>query len=324
MDLSVIIIYANEGQELLRECLKSVYSSLGNISTTPLENLALKGEDEGGFSIQHLGPLGTLRLEPLGGLHFEVIVINNSAEKTEGLKKDFVNLVWIENGKNYGVSHTRNQGAKLARGRALIFLDTDQMSLDGAIEKMYTYLIQHSDIGALSPQVVLPDGRVQVTWGELPSLSYLFIETLCLPMRGDFDPRDGFYDFLSGGGTMIKREVWQEVGDYDQKFFYGWEDTDWCKRAGAAGVKLFYFPEAKFLHLLHQGADKIGARQTEFYLSAIYYYRKHYGFFTGSLVWLWILIFSLSRIGLSWFKKQGRGPRGLNWRLVKSIIAQKP
>lgn len=117
---------------------------------------------------------------------------------------------------------------------------------------------------------------------------------------------------------MVKREAWIKTGEYDESFFYGFEDTDWCKRAYSKGVRLFYYPEAEMLHLLHQSSRAGNARQTDFYASEVHYFRKHHGKLVGSLVKLFIIAFSSIRLAALFLMPGKRESR----KIVKDLIGK--
>ena len=142
---------------------------------------------------------------------------------------------------------------------------------------------------------------------------------LNIPGR-QFDTREGFVDFLGFGGLMLKKEAWQRVGGCDERFFYGFEDTDWCKRASGKGVKLYYYPKAYSLHLLHQSVKANSGRQVEFYLSEVYYYGKHHGALAAMSVRSLIIVFCCLRICVSFFRPQGASKRKTLGRLLKKLI----
>lgn len=55
-------------------------------------------------------------------------------------------------------------------------------------------------------------------------------------------------DWISGCGIMVRRQVVEEVGAIDARYFYYWEETEWCIRAGRAGWRILHVPTAKLWH----------------------------------------------------------------------------
>ncbi|MCM8832032.1 MAG: galactosyltransferase-related protein, partial [Candidatus Omnitrophica bacterium] len=128
-------------------------------------------------------------------------------------------------------------------------------------------------------------------------------------------------DFLTGGCLLVRRKTWEIVGGFDENFYlYGWEDADWCKRAKEKKVKLIYFPEAEFLHLLHKSS--LNLRAVEFYLSGIYYFKKHFGRAYAFFTLIFIFLFSIFHIFILVIKGK-KDKKILILRLIKSLLKLK-
>jgi GT2 family glycosyltransferase len=294
IELSILIVFSTEEKELLIECLERIYNSVEHIS-------------------------------------FEVIIVNNGGVDIDELYGKFKNLKIVKNAINLGIGKARNQCFLESKGKVVQFVEPDIFVVNRTIEKMYKCLIEHKDIDGLATKVILEDGRMTYNFGYLPSLKYPFCEFFNIPERRAEDLDKIFkynhlqqVEFLGGAGVMLRREVLYKVGLYDERFIYGWEDTDFCYRAKKKGVKLFYYyphddENMKFIHLLHQGAKRTHGRQIDFYISEIYYFRKHYGYVVGSIVKLFITIFTLLRILVSFLKLHRAEVRRICWRLICKI-----
>ncbi|HHT9125914.1 MAG TPA: glycosyltransferase family 2 protein [Candidatus Brocadiia bacterium] len=87
-------------------------------------------------------------------------------------------------------------------------------------------------------------------------------------------------DYISGTALMIKKEVIEQIGLLDERFFAYFEDWDWCIRAQKQGFKCVYVPDAV---IWHKGSSTIGFKSPSYYyymtLSRILFARKHLGRF---------------------------------------------
>jgi GT2 family glycosyltransferase len=254
-------------------------------------------------------------------LDYEIILVNNSQEKLDFLKETFKNVRILNNKRNVGVAKARNQGAGKARANTMFFIDLDIIVKNETIKRMYSYLCNNPEVHGLAPKLILPDGELQYNFGPLPSLTYPVCEILCISINKHKKAEAGIYPFLGFGCLMLRRDAWLKVGRFDENFFYGFEDTDWCNRAQSRDIKLLYYPELHVLHLLHQSVKGSGGRQVDFYIGEVYYYKKHHGKFLGVLVKISIIIFSSLRLIFSFFKPQRKAStRHLLIRLIKSLI----
>lgn len=242
-------------------------------------------------------------------IDFEVIVVdNNSADSSvEMIKKEFPQVVLIENKDNRGFGKANNQGLKIAKGDYLMFLNTDVIVLDGALNKLVNYLDQHLDVMMVGPRLLNKDLTFQHACrrtlpNPLNSFFHLFGLTKIFKnnkfvnqyKQYNSDPEiTAPTEALSGAAMLFRRQVYQEIGGFDEVFFMYGEDLDFCKRVLDKGWKTVYVSEAKIIHF---GGQSSGKRRTKsllnFYEAMWLYYKKHfykkYGILIGSIVWLGI------------------------------------
>jgi hypothetical protein len=84
-------------------------------------------------------------------------------------------------------------------------------------------------------------------------------------------------DWVSGAAICIRREVWEQVGGFDERFFMYAEDIDWSLRAQQAGWKVYYVPDAMIVHRIGRSSDQRPFPMViEFHRSMARFYRKHY------------------------------------------------
>jgi GT2 family glycosyltransferase len=84
-------------------------------------------------------------------------------------------------------------------------------------------------------------------------------------------------DWLSGAGLMVRRKVLEEIGPFDERFFFYMEETDLCKRARAAGWLVVFVPTAVIIHHGGQSEGKVrgGLLTLSGTLSELRYFTKH-------------------------------------------------
>ncbi|MBI4981956.1 MAG: glycosyltransferase family 2 protein [Candidatus Omnitrophica bacterium] len=249
------------------------------------------------------------------GISYEIIFINNSTQPLL-LPAD---LIVINNPNNVGIAKARNQGVAIAKSSVIFLLEPDIIVSDLCVKKMFNFLMSRKDISAIAPKLISLDGSLQYNFRNLPSIFYPIYEILSIPVRNQ-KTQEGFYDFLGLGSLMFKKESWERVGPCDERFIYGFDDTDWCRRAKQKGLKLYYYPIAQAVHLLHKSVAASGGRQVDFYLCEVIYYTKHYGFLIGFLLKVFIILFSLLRILVLTFKPSRRATRDLLFELIKRLV----
>ena len=242
-----------------------------------------------------------------GGFDFEVIVVdNNSADNSaEMIKKEFPQVALIENKDNLGFGKANNQALKIAKGDYLMFLNTDVVVLDGAINKLVNYLDQHADVMMVGPRLLNKDLTFQHACRRMlpnPINSFFHLFGLTKIFKNSkfvneykqyaVDPEiTGPTQALSGAAMMFRRRVYSEIGGFDERFFMYGEDLDFCKRALDKGWKTVYVNDARIIHFGGQSSGKRKVKSLiNFYEAMWLYYKKHfkYNFLINLLVWLGI------------------------------------
>jgi len=180
-------------------------------------------------------------------LRLEVIVVDNGS--TDGaadmVRRRFPRVVLVRNADNAGFARANNQGAALARGRYLFFLNNDTVVPPGALRRLVEYARLHPEIGLLGPRLRDPRGRVQVSCRRRPTVAALLHRTCLLRWTGLFRrayrryrSRDGVddgvrpVDVLMGAALLMRRDLFREIGGWDEDYTFGGEDIDLCTRVG--------------------------------------------------------------------------------------------
>ena len=180
-------------------------------------------------------------------LRLEVIVVDNGS--TDGAAdmvcRRFPRVVLLRNDDNAGFARANNQAARRAQGRYLFFLNNDTVVPPGALRALVEYARAHPEIGLLGPRLRDPRGRVQDSCRRRPTVAALLHRTSLLRWTGllraayrRYRSRDGAGDgvrpveVLMGAALLMRRDVFREVGGWDEDYTFGGEDIDLCTRVG--------------------------------------------------------------------------------------------
>lgn len=195
---------------------------------------------------------------------FEVIVVDNmSADgSAEAIGARFPQVRLIRAERNLGFAAANNRAAAGARGRYLLLLNSDAALLEGSMEALLGFADRHAHAGIYGGRTFFADGTLNpASCWRRPTLWSLFCQGTGLnslfrrsPL---FDPesygrweRDTAreVDIVSGCFLLIQRELWEELGGFDERFFMYAEDADLCLRAGTRGRTCMICPEARVIH----------------------------------------------------------------------------
>jgi GT2 family glycosyltransferase len=258
VDISIIIVNWNV-KDLLRDCLRSVQAAL---AAAPQ-------------------------------LAAEIIVVDSASGdgSPQMVRDEFPQAQLIASETNLGYAGGNNAGAAAAQGRHLFLLNPDTVVQPDALARLVEFMTAHPQAGAVGPQLRWPDGAVQSSRRRFPTHGSLFWESTLL---GQWFPRNRHarryhcadlpadrpqrVDWVVGAAILIRREAWQQVGPIDEGYFMYFEETDWCRRAAAAGWEIHYRPEAIVTHFEGQSSGQVlAARTLRFQRSKLRYTRKYFG-----------------------------------------------
>jgi GT2 family glycosyltransferase len=227
-------------------------------------------------------------------LDHEIIVVDNGSSDgtSDMLQTEFPTVRLIQNQENLGYTYPNNQAMQLAKGRFIALLNPDTLVHSGAFEQLCAFLESHPDVGIVGPKVLNPDGTLQAPCRRGDSrpwavISYFTGLAKRFPDKAFFNgyllthlPEDQIHpvDGVSGSCMFIRREVVDQIGYLDERFFAYQEDADYCLRARQAGWQVYYNPEAQITHFGGQGGSRVQPYRSiwAWHKSYFLYYRKHF------------------------------------------------
>jgi len=252
---------------------------------------------------------------------YEIVVVDNcSTDGTrEFLKKDYPQIVLIENTERHGFGENHNIALKQCRGEYVFLLNDDTLIHAGALDALVEVLDARPDVVVVGPKLLNRDGTLQKSCYRFPSPTRCLWENLLLTAAFPNSPLFGDYrawahdtvrevDFVIGAALLIRRSIFDKVGGFDPHFFMYAEETDLQKRLSVAGGKVLFTPDAVITHLSGGSSEGMKSRQfCEFNRSGAKYTRKHHGVFglavhRASMIFgavfrltLWTLLYPIKR-----------------------------
>ncbi|OGI15600.1 MAG: hypothetical protein A2Z52_01225 [Candidatus Moranbacteria bacterium RBG_19FT_COMBO_42_6] len=219
-------------------------------------------------------------LENLKDKNFEIVVINNDKEEdlAEALT-EFPEIQVINLRQNVGFGKAINIGAKTAQGEWLMFLNPDTQLLTNQ-SQMFSFFEAREKAAIISPKLIENSGKAQ-KWsaGTDPRLLDLIRNNIGLAKsRKKWKSRKTRkVDWVSGAAMLVKKNLFDQIGGFDENIFMYYEDIDLCKRAREAGKEVFYFPHDRVLHFGGKSVENKEKQKIDYYKSQDYYFQKHFG-----------------------------------------------
>lgn len=258
-------------------------------------------------SAEEIGPCLDAAL-PTGA---DIVVVDNAS--TDDTRREVArrNVRLIANTRNRGFAAAVNQGIGALDTPVVLLLNPDahlQTGVSALIE-----CCRAPGVGGASGKLVDAAGQPQRGFAarELPSPAALIFEALLLNRLWPSNPVNWHYrclgfDFCApgyveqpaGAFLMIRRDVWEELGGFDEEFYPLWfEDVDFCWRVKDKGYRIRYTPEAVAKHTGGHSATKISLenRQVYWYRGLLRLAAKRYRSGTYRIVCLAVVIGSLLR-----------------------------
>ncbi len=279
-------------------------------------------------------------------LAVEVIVVDNGSTDrcVENLRASFVEVRILRLVTNFGFAYACNRGIEGARGRYVMLLNADAQVVAGCLSSAVRALDAAEDVGLANPMTLWPDGSLQPAVLRLPDFVRAWWEEVFWHTRlhkwlrrsylrqawshGVDYERPVEMEFLRGACLLIRRELIEQVGLLDERFFFGHEETDYCRRARAARWRLLWLGAgSKVVH----GGSLVGGRfgpllrlwKNE---SKFQYWRKWNGWVAEWALRLTVVGIALAKAVMARALSAARRSRRAQWReraRLETVVALK-
>ncbi|EHP71260.1 putative glycosyltransferase [Metallosphaera yellowstonensis MK1] len=216
--------------------------------------------------------------------NFEVVIVDDS-DMIRHQDIDNITVRIIKIGKDQGLAYCRNLAVEHSTGEILLFLDNDTEVIPNSLEFLVNYLEENrNEIVQLF--LVTPEGEIDSLGGIIDDLGYP--KELGKNLNEELANKLNVNKLLYGKGAAIamRRDVFYRVGGFDTKFFYGYDETDFCFRAVRLGYPIKLLRTAKVIHYEHGSFSKVSVERKAritFFLESRRLYFVHKNFTKGFL-----------------------------------------
>src|SRR5215469_536297 len=309
IDVSVVIVSFNT-REVLRECLQTLERETSEVA-------------------------------------YETIVVDNASVdgSADMVEREFPRVRLIRSAVNLGFAAANNRGFAGARGRYVSQLNSDAFVHPGALDLAVKHMDARPQVGLSGGRLVGRDGSLQPSRRKFPSPLNEALNLTGLAAkyrRSRFfgradrtwgDPLEsGPADWVPGAFTLIRRQVLEQIGHLDERFFLYFDDVDLCRDVKAFGYAVWYFPDVVVTHVGGESARAVsnlrlsssGAQLVLWRMrSQLLYHRKYHGALgawltmTLEISWNWLRALHNSRP-----KHPAQAGKALEARNLIAIIRQ--
>lgn len=220
---------------------------------------------------------------------FEIIVFDNASEdgSFESLYGKYQHTRVIESNQNLGFGVGNNEAYKYASGKYIFLLNPDTLLIDDSVDRMVSYLDIHPKVGLVSPKLLYEDLTLQRSirnfysfYGSLmdnrfmnPVIARFPRITKMIPgLVNHYETQE--VDWAKGAALLIRKEVIEEIGLFDEDYFIYGEEMDLCFRIGKAGWKKVFLHDSSIVHLEGKSTIQSSARMFLMNYKGMYLFLK--------------------------------------------------
>ncbi|SMY06886.1 glycosyltransferase family 2 protein [Flavimaricola marinus] len=233
----------------------------------------------------------------------EIIVVDNDSQdgSFEAISAHVAKAGWddvrvIQSGHNGGFGAGNNVGIRAglsdgSRPDLVYVLNSDAFPAPDAVEVLEMYLRAHPQAGFAGSLIHGPRKDVHLTTFRFPSIASEFegavrfgpisrlLKSKAVPLPTP--EHAGRVDWLAGASMMMRMDVLDKIGLFDETFFLYFEETDLCRRAAKAGFEVHFVPQSRVEHIgsVSTGMKTWGRVPAYWFESRQYYFRKNHGRF---------------------------------------------
>ena len=230
--------------------------------------------------------------EALSNIDGEIIVVDNNSsdDSCEMMKTHFPNVKLIENTTNLGFPKGNNIGVAHAKGDYICILNPDTVVAEDTFEKVLAFAEKQKNIGIVGCKLIdgkgnfLPECKRGVPT-PFVALTKIFSLYKLFPKTALFnryyaqhlsENETGKVDILVGAFMIMKRDLYLEIGGFDENCFMYSDDIDLSYMALKKGKTNYYFHETTVIHYKGESTVKDGLYMKHFREAMQFFYRKHF------------------------------------------------
>lgn len=250
------------------------------------------------YNVQHFLELCLKSVEDsLVHIDAEIIVIDNlsSDQSCEMVKSLFPKVKLIQNKENFGFSKGNNIGVAQAKGEYVCILNPDTVVAENTFENLLQFAGQQANLGILGCRLIdgqgrfLPESKRNVPSSKVAIKKMLGFSKSYYVSNLD-DKGIGSSSVFVGAFMIMKREIYNQVGGFDEDYFMYGEDIDLSYKIEQAGYNNIYNGSVTVIHYKGESTLKDQTYANRFYGAMQVFYNKHFksNMVFDTLVWFGI------------------------------------
>lgn len=229
--------------------------------------------------------------EATRGLEAEIIVVDNNSpdDSCQMVKERFPNVILIENKENVGFPKGNNIGVERASGEYVCILNPDTVVAEDTFEKILAFAQRKSNLGIIGCKLIdgtgnfLPESKrgIPTPWVAFTKISGLYKMAPSSRLFGRYyvgplaENQTGEAAILVGAFMILRRELYKEIGGFDERYFMYGEDIDFSYSVLKKGLSNYYFHDTSIIHYKGESTVKDGTYMKRFQQGMELFYEKN-------------------------------------------------
>ena len=221
------------------------------------------------------------------GVDHEIIVVDNASSDgtVDELRRRFEDIRLIASDINLGFGKANNEGAKVAKGKYLFFLNPDTLLLNNALLALYDFMECHPNAALCGGNLFTADLKPNHSYNmSIPkfrsALEYVFNTSLSRDSQADTFNNTGEpkkVELVVGADMFIRKSVFDQIGRFDERYFMYFEEAILSIKIRGIGMDQYAVPDAHILHF--EGASSVHKYTSKFYLDSFLKYYSIYPYY---------------------------------------------
>lgn len=224
--------------------------------------------------------------EALVGIESEIIIVDNNSQddSCQMVKYYFPDLTLIQNKENVGFSKANNQAVATAKGEYVCILNPDTAVTKETFKRVLEFADSKNDLGALGVRLIdgtgnyLPESKRNIPRPKVAFYKIMGLKSKKYSYYSNHinENESAPVEVLVGAFMFLRREVYNQVGGFDEDYFMYGEDIDLSYKLLKANYKNYYVGDVTVLHYKGESTTKDKTYLKRFYGAMHIFYKKHF------------------------------------------------
>ena len=265
------------------------------------------------YNVRHFLELCVLSVQnAIQNIDAEIIIIDNHSQddSCRMMKERFPNVKLIENSENLGFPKGNNIGVSQAQGEYICILNPDTVVAEDTFTKVLAFAKKQKDLGIVGVKLIngtgnfLPESKRGIPTPFVAFTKITGLYKIFPKLFGEYyaqhlsEDETGKVAILVGAFMVMKRELYNEIGGFDENCFMYSDDIDLSFMALQKGKSNYYFHETSVIHYKGESTVKDGTYMKRFREAMNFFYKKHFSisFLFSVFMEMGIVFFSMVKM----------------------------